>query len=96
MLSLITFFTSGPKESRAWTIKKGCNAQIAAGTIHTDFARGFICAETISYQDYITLGGEKAAREAGKMRRESKSYIVEDGDILLFRFNVWAKLPVRI
>jgi len=88
LLGLITFFTAGPKESRAWTIPKGCRAQDAAGTIHSDFARGFIAAETIAYDDYVALGGEQAAKEAGKMRQEGRDYIVQDGDVILYRFNV--------
>lgn len=87
-LGLITYFTIGPKEARAWTIKKGTKAPQAAGVIHTDFERGFIRAETISYDDYSHYGSEKAAREAGKMRQEGKEYVVADGDVLLFRFNV--------
>lgn len=87
-LGLITYFTVGPKESRAWTIKKGTKAPQAAGVIHTDFERGFIRAETIAYNDYEELKSEKAAKEAGKMRQEGKDYTVEDGDVLLFRFNV--------
>jgi GTP-binding protein YchF len=88
LLGLQTFFTAGPKESRAWTIPKGMRAQDAAGRIHTDFARGFISAETIGYDDFIACGGEQAAREAAKMRREGRDYVVEDGDVILFRFNV--------
>jgi len=87
-LGLITYFTAGPKEVRAWTIKKGSKAPQAAGVIHTDFERGFIRAETIAYNDYISLGSEKAARDAGKMRQEGKDYTVKDGDVMLFRFNV--------
>lgn len=87
-LGLITFFTAGPKEVRAWTIEKGTKAPEAAGVIHTDFEKGFIRAETISYEDYVGLGSEKAAREAGKMRQEGKDYTVKDGDVMLFRFNV--------
>lgn len=87
-LGLITYFTAGPKEVRAWTIKKGTKAPQAAGVIHTDFERGFIRAETIGYDDYIELGSEKAAKEAGKMRQEGKDYVVRDGDVMLFRFNV--------
>lgn len=87
-LGLITYFTAGPKETRAWTIKKGTKAPQAAGVIHTDFEKGFIRAETIAYDDYVQYGSEKAAREAGKMRQEGKNYIVADGDVLLFRFNV--------
>ncbi len=88
LLDLITFFTAGPKESRAWTIAKGTKAPQAAGTIHGDFERGFICAETIAYDDYVTAGSEVAAKEAGKMRQEGRDYIVRDGDVMLFRFNV--------
>ncbi len=88
LLDLITFFTAGPKEARAWTVKKGSTAPQAAGGIHTDFERGFICAETISYNDYMELGGENGAKEAGKMRQEGRDYVVQDGDVLLFRFNV--------
>lgn len=87
-LGLITYFTAGPKEVRAWTIRKGYKAPQAAGVIHTDFERGFIRAETISYEDFINLGSEKAARDAGKMRQEGKEYMVKDGDVMLFRFNV--------
>lgn len=87
-LGLITYFTAGPKEVRAWTIRKGTKAPQAAGVIHTDFERGFIRAETISYEDYMSLGSEKAAKEAGKMRQEGKDYVVKDGDVLLFRFNI--------
>ncbi|MBO6795220.1 MAG: redox-regulated ATPase YchF [Balneolaceae bacterium] len=87
-LGLITYFTVGPKEARAWTIKKGTKAPQAAGVIHTDFERGFIRAETIAYNDYAELKSEKAAKEAGKMRQEGKEYVVADGDVLLFRFNV--------
>ncbi|MBL4692432.1 MAG: redox-regulated ATPase YchF [Magnetovibrio sp.] len=88
LLSLITFFTVGPKEARAWTIHKGDLAPQAAGAIHTDFERGFIKAETIAYDDFIELGGEQACKEAGKMRQEGKTYTVADGDLMLFRFNV--------
>ncbi|ATE64312.1 redox-regulated ATPase YchF [Rhizorhabdus dicambivorans] len=88
LLDLITFFTVGPKEARAWTVEKGSKAPQAAGAIHSDFERGFIRAETMSYKDYVTLGGEAAAREAGKYRSEGKDYVVQDGDIMLFRFNV--------
>ena len=87
-LGLITYFTAGPKEARAWTIRSGTKAPQAAGVIHTDFERGFIRAETIAYDDYISYQGEKGAKEAGKMRQEGKEYIVKDGDVLLFRFNV--------
>ena len=88
LLQLLTFFTAGPKESRAWTVARGATAQQAAGTIHTDFARGFICAETIGFDDFIAYGGEQGAKEAGKMRQEGREYIVRDGDVMLFRFNV--------
>ncbi len=88
LLGLITYFTAGPKESRAWTIVKGTKAPGAAGVIHTDFERGFIKAETIAYDDYVSLGGEQGAKDQGKMRMEGKDYTVEDGDVLLFRFNV--------
>lgn len=88
LLHLITFFTCGPKESRAWTIPKGATAPNAAGAIHSDFERGFIRAETIAFADYVAFGGESGAREAGKLRSEGKEYIVLDGDVLLFRFNV--------
>jgi GTP-binding protein YchF len=85
-LDLITYFTSGEKETRAWTVKRGSSAPQAAGVIHTDFEHGFIRAETIGYQDYIELGGEKGAKEAGKFRLEGKEYIVQDGDVMHFRF----------
>jgi hypothetical protein len=88
LLNLITYFTSGPKESRAWTIKKGTKAPGAAGVIHTDFEKGFIRAEVISYQDFINCGGEHKAKEAGKMRLEGKDYVVQDGDVMHFLFNV--------
>jgi len=88
LLKLITFFTVGPKEARAWTVKREAKAPQAAGVIHTDFERGFIKAETIDMNDFITLDGEQGAKEAGKMRQEGKEYIVQDGDIMLFRFNV--------
>ena len=88
LLGLNTFFTAGPKESRAWTFSKGARAPQAAGEIHTDFEKGFIRAETIAYDDYIGLGGESAAREAGKLRQEGKDYVVQDGDVMLFKFNV--------
>lgn len=87
-LGLITFFTAGPKEVRAWTIRKGTRAPQAAGKIHSDFEKGFIRAETISYDDYIASGSESAARDAGRMRSEGKDYVVKDGDVMLFRFNV--------
>ena len=88
LLGLITFYTAGPKESRAWTVHKGAKAPEAAGEIHTDFERGFIRAETIAYDDYVRFGGEAGAREAGKLRSEGKDYVVQDGDVMLFRFNV--------
>ena len=88
LLDLETFFTAGPKESRAWTIHRGSKGPQAAGKIHSDFERGFIRAETIAYDDYVTLGGEQAAKAAGKMRSEGKDYVVQDGDVILFRFNV--------
>jgi hypothetical protein len=88
LLGLFTYFTVGPKEARAWTITKGTKAPGAAGVIHGDFERGFIAAETIAYDDYVALGGEGGAKEAGKMRVEGKEYLVKDGDVLLFRFNV--------
>ena len=88
LLGLQTFFTAGPKEVRAWTIHKGDTAPKAAGVIHTDFERGFIRAQTISYDDYVALGGEKGAQEAGKMRAEGKDYVVADGDVMNFLFNV--------
>ena len=88
LLGLQTYFTAGPKEVRAWTIHKGDTAPQAAGVIHTDFERGFIRAEVISYEDYIACGGEQGAKEAGKMRLEGKDYVVRDGDVVLFRFNV--------
>jgi len=87
LLGLITFFTAGPKEARAWTVPKGAKAPQAAGEIHTDFERGFIRAQTIAYDDFIALGGEVAAREAGKARDEGKEYVVQDGDVMLFKFN---------
>jgi GTP-binding protein YchF len=87
LLHLITYFTAGPKETRAWTIEKGTRAPQAAGVIHTDFERGFIRAQTIAYADFVTLGGEVAAKEAGKARDEGKEYVVQDGDVMLFKFN---------
>ena len=88
VLGLLTYFTAGPKECRAWTVKKGATAPEAAGVIHTDFQKGFICAETIGYEDFIAGGGEQGAKEAGKMRKEGKEYVMQDGDVVLFRFNV--------
>jgi GTP-binding protein YchF len=86
LLDLVTFFTAGPKEARAWTVTRGQRAPQAAGTIHTDFEKGFIRAETISYDDYVACGGETGAKEAGKMRLEGKDYVVADGDVMHFRF----------
>ncbi len=88
LLHLITFFTVGPKETRAWTVEKGSKAPQAAGEIHTDFERGFIRAETIAYEDYVAFNGEAGARDAGKLRQEGKDYVVKDGDVLHFKFNV--------
>jgi len=88
LLGLQTFFTVGPKEARAWTVHKGAKAPQAAGEIHTDFEKGFIRAETIAFDDYVSLGGEAGAREAGKLRQEGKEYVVQDGDVMLFKFNV--------
>jgi GTP-binding protein YchF len=88
LLDLITFFTTGPKETRAWTVPKGTKAPQAAGSIHGDFERGFIRAETITYNDFMTCGGEQGAKDAGKMRAEGRDYVVQDGDVMLFRFNV--------
>ena len=88
LLHLITFFTAGPKEARAWTVEKGSKAPTAAGAIHSDFERGFIRAETIAYDDFIACAGEAGAKEAGRMRAEGRDYVVQDGDVLLFRFNV--------
>jgi len=88
LLDLVTFFTVGPKEARAWTVHRGARAPEAAGVIHTDFEHGFIRAETIAYDDFIACGGEQGAKEAGRMRAEGKDYVVQDGDIFHFRFNV--------
>ena len=88
LLNLITFFTVGPKECHAWTLKKDSSAPKAAGVIHTDFEKGFIRAETISYEDYVNLAGEEGAKTAGKLRLEGKDYITQDGDVFHFRFNV--------
>jgi len=88
LLDLLTYFTVGPKEARAWTIRKGWTAPRAAGVIHGDFERGFIRAETTAYADYVAHGGEAGAREAGKLRQEGKEYVVQDGDVMLFKFNV--------
>jgi GTP-binding protein YchF len=87
LLHLETYFTVGPKEARAWTIRQGTQAPQAAGVIHGDFEKGFIRAETIAYDDYVTCKGEQGAKEAGKMRAEGKSYVVKDGDVLHFLFN---------
>ena len=86
LLDLVTYFTAGPKEARAWTVPSGTRAPQAAGVIHTDFEKGFIRAETIAYDDYVSLGGETGARDAGKLRLEGKDYVVKDGDVLHFRF----------
>ncbi len=88
LLNLITFFTVGPKESRAWTVARGATAPEAAGRIHSDFQKGFIRAETIGFDDYIAHSGEQGAKEAGRMRQEGRDYVVRDGDVMLFRFNV--------
>jgi GTP-binding protein YchF len=88
LLDLETYFTAGPKEARAWTIHRGSKAPQAAGKIHSDFERGFIRAETIAYDDYVANAGEQGAKAAGKMRSEGKEYVVQDGDVILFRFNV--------
>lgn len=88
LLGLQTFFTAGPKEARAWTFPKGAKAPQAAGEIHSDFEKGFIRAETIAFDDFVALGGEAAARDAGKLRQEGKEYLVQDGDVLHFKFNV--------
>ena len=88
LLGLLTYFTAGPKEARAWTVVKGATAPQAAGVIHTDFEKGFIRAETIDYDDYVRFKGETGSKEAGKMRLEGKDYVVADGDVMHFRFNV--------
>ncbi|MEL6861001.1 MAG: DUF933 domain-containing protein, partial [Pseudomonadota bacterium] len=88
LLGLQTYFTAGPKESRAWTIRQGATAPQAAGVIHGDFEKGFIRAETIAFEDYVANDGETGAKDAGKMRAEGKDYVVQDGDVMLFRFNV--------
>ena len=88
LLQLQTYYTSGPSESRAWTIRKGWTAPKAAGVIHNDFERGFIRAETISYDDLVTCGSESAAKSKGLLRSEGKEYVVQEGDVILFRFNV--------
>jgi ribosome-binding ATPase YchF (GTP1/OBG family) len=88
LLDLITFFTAGPKEARAWTVRRGTKAPAAGGVIHSDFEKGFIRAKTIAYDDFVALGGEQGAKEAGRMRAEGRDYVVQDGDVILFRFNV--------
>jgi GTP-binding protein YchF len=88
LLGLQTFFTAGPKEVRAWTVHKGATAPRAAGVIHTDFQRGFIRAEVVAFEDYVACGGEQGAKDKGKWRLEGKDYVVQDGDVILFRFNV--------
>jgi len=88
LLDLVTFLTTGPKETRAWTVHRGATAPQAAGVIHSDFERGFICAEVITYDDFVACGSEQAAKEAGKMRQEGRDYVVQDGDVVHFRFNV--------
>ena len=88
LLDLVTYFTVGPKETRAWTIERGTKAPRAAAAIHNDFERGFIACETIAYDDYLAGNGEVGAREAGRLRIEGRDYVVADGDVLLFRFNV--------
>jgi ribosome-binding ATPase len=88
LLDLITYFTVGPKEARAWTVRRNAKAPEAAGVIHGDFERGFIRAETISYEDFVASGGEQGAKDAGKLRSEGKEYVVQDGDVMHFRFNV--------
>ncbi|HKV00061.1 MAG TPA: DUF933 domain-containing protein, partial [Vineibacter sp.] len=88
LLDLVTFFTVGPKEAHAWTVKRGSKAPQAAGAIHTDFEKGFIRAETIGYDDFVACNGEQGAKDAGKMRLEGKDYVAQDGDIFHFRFNV--------
>ena len=88
LLGLLTYFTAGPKEVRAWTVRAGSTAPQAAGVIHTDFERGFIRAEVIAYDDYVKYRGEAGAREAGRLRLEGKEYIVREGDVMHFRFNV--------
>ncbi|MBL8789674.1 MAG: DUF933 domain-containing protein, partial [Rhizobiales bacterium] len=87
LLGLLTYFTVGPKEARAWTITRGTKAPAAAGVIHTDFEKGFIRSETIAFADYIANNGEAGAKTAGKFRLEGKEYVVEDGDVMHFRFN---------
>jgi ribosome-binding ATPase YchF (GTP1/OBG family) len=86
LLGLVTYFTAGPKQTAAWTVTRGTKGPQAAGVIHTDFERGFIRAETISYDDYVGFGGEAGARDAGRLRLEGKDYVVADGDVMHFRF----------
>ena len=88
LLDLITYFTAGPKESRAWTVTRGTKAPQAAAVIHTDFEKGFIRAETIPYADFVACGGEQGAKDSGKMRLEGAEYVVQDGDVMHYRFNV--------
>ena len=88
LLELVTFFTVGPKETHAWTLRRGGRAPQAAGAIHTDFEKGFIRAETIGYDDYVACKGEQGAKDAGKFRLEGKDYVTQDGDVFHFRFNV--------
>ena len=88
LLGLQTYFTAGPKETRAWTVRNGVSAPQAAGVIHTDFEKGFIKAEVIGYEDYVQYDGESGAKGAGRLRLEGKEYIVQDGDVIHFRFNV--------
>ena len=88
LLKLITFLTAGPKEARAWPIRQGATAAEAAGTIHSDFQRGFICAEVVRYQEFLRCNGEAGARDAGQLRQEGRDYVVQDGDVIHFRFNV--------
>lgn len=88
LLGLLTFFTAGPKEARAWTVRAGAKAPEAAGVIHSDFERGFICAEVIAFEDYVACGGEQGAKDAGRMRLEGRDYVVREGDVCHFRFNV--------
>ena len=88
MLGLQTFYTAGPQETRAWTVRRGANAYYAAGEIHTDFQKGFIRAEVIGFEQFIARRGEQGAKEAGEMRLEGKEYVLADGDVVHFRFNV--------
>jgi len=88
LLGLQNYFTVGPKEARSWVIRKGAKGPEAAGAIHSDFEKGFIKAEVIAYDDFVSLGGEGPCKDSGKMRQEGKDYVVADGDIILFRFNV--------